>query len=302
MQEVNPESKMWASPIPISRAKARPLGPGTSFMPNSQSAIRNPQFVIFFLSVWVALTTVHCPWVRRFPEGPAVFGWQVQARWRWRESDHPPVRLRWEACWSGPVGSALWTDDFGQSRLALVMDPSGVDLLAPDRRRWWTWTNAPDGWQAVLGLPLTGEAFWAWLQGRWPDAAQLRAGGAVWEDRPDPEVPGHLLRIGQWGEWHFELGIRVSDDRVLGGTWTHPTGLRFRWASTYADDGSFPVAIAGVWENGSRRVQMAWHRLEWRRGPCRGVRRPEDVARWTRVDVESMEAPAVPLIFTVWEE
>ncbi len=257
---------------------------------------------IFLLVTWVALTTVHCPWVRRFPEGPAVLGWQVRARWRWQEPARPPVRLRWEACWSGSVGSAVWTDDLGQGRLALVIDPGAVDLLAPDRRRWWTWTNAPDGWQAVLGLPLTGEAFWTWLQGRWPDETRLRAGGAVWEDRADPEHPGYLRRIGRWGEWHFELEVRASDGGVRRGTWTHPTGPRFRWVSTYPDGGSFPVAITGTWESGDRRVQMAWQRLEWRRGPCRGVRRPEDVAGWSRVDVASAGSPGLPLIFTVWTE
>ncbi|MCS7312447.1 MAG: hypothetical protein NZ742_05995, partial [Acidobacteria bacterium] len=134
------------------------------------------------------------------------------------------------------------------------------------------------------------------------DETWLRAGGAVWVDHSDPQDPRRLFRIGRWGEWHFELGVRTSDDRILGSTWTHPTGFRFRWVSTYADDGSFPVAIAGTWENGDQRVQMAWRRLEWRRGLCRGVRRPEDVTRWTRVDVESMGTPGVPLIFTVWKE
>jgi hypothetical protein len=254
------------------------------------------------LAIGFALTTVHCPWARRFPLSPAVPGWQVQARWRWQEPARPPVRLRWEACWSRTLGSAVWTDDLGQGRLALVMDAHGVDLLMPDRRRWWTWANAPEGWRALLGLPLTDEAFWEWLQGRWPDETRLRAGGAVWEDRPDPEDPGRLHRIGQWEEWQFELEVQTSDGAIRRGTWRHPAGLRFQWVATYADDRPFPVAIAGTWEDGGRRVQMAWQRLEWHRGPCRGVRRPEDVARWVRLDVAAVAAPGVPLIFTLWEE
>ena len=190
----------------------------------------------------------------------------VAARWA-MAGQKRRHRARWEACWTNPYTMfAVWYGPLGQTLAAVWMDARRVIWKNRPGKEIWTWTNDPEGWSAVVGLPLHGRDLLPWLAGRWPPASSAEP--AVQEMVHGLSV---LRREGRIGDFQY-TAWRFSDRRMWRQEWASPWRARVRLEYRYRGTETWPIQLLWVWsapDHETEPITMRWDGFEWASGECR---------------------------------
>lgn len=190
----------------------------------------------------------------------------VEARWTLRA---PKLRIhaRWESCWTQhDIAYASWIDPIGRNIASLWIEKNLVTWDNRTDKVRWIWVNDPEGWKAVVGIPLSGDEIRDWLMGVWTPRTEF--------SEPRPEVMNGLNVYSTQAifqgfsvtVWHF------ADHRIWRQEWKTPWNASVNFEYRYPIDSPIPGQLVWKWVS-DRDIDdgftMRWDQLQWEQGTCR---------------------------------